>query len=353
MHRTHWLPTRLRRSAAGHHSCAPCRPGGPHLARAVALLLATGACGDFEDPSLVLDLRVLGMRSEPPEVMIDPAVFTPGEQPSFDFVPAVQVCALLADPAEPRRLVWTMRMCPRTRSRRCDEPDEPTFPLGSGVIDDPDEGGTGPCASITAGPDLLMVGAAAVGLDELGGFGSIAVQVELRVQPEAAPPETAVYAAKAARYAAQIPAERTANRNPGLDGILGRRGEEDAGGPLPPGRCGQTSAPEVTAGERIELAPIEAAGARESYLLPTFDGRSRAFVENLRYAWYATAGSWSRDTTGGPKDAVGNEPPLDTAWTAPSDPTVVGDGLDVQLWVVQRDERGGVSWYESCVRVVP
>jgi hypothetical protein len=25
----------------------------------------------------------------------------------------------------------------------------------------------------------------------------------------------------------------------------------------------------------------------------------------------------------------------------------------VQLWVVQRDERGGVSWYESCVRVVP
>ena len=26
---------------------------------------------------------------------------------------------------------------------------------------------------------------------------------------------------------------------------------------------------------------------------------------------------------------------------------------DVDVWVIQRDERLGVRWYESCIRVVP
>ena len=27
--------------------------------------------------------------------------------------------------------------------------------------------------------------------------------------------------------------------------------------------------------------------------------------------------------------------------------------LDVPLWIIQRDERGGTAWFESCVRVIP
>jgi hypothetical protein len=37
-------------------------------------------------------------------------------------------------------------------------------------------------------------------------------------------------------------------------------------------------------------------------VVPTFEGGSRTFTENLRYQWLATAGSWSRAETGGPRD---------------------------------------------------
>jgi hypothetical protein len=31
----------------------------------------------------------------------------------------------------------------------------------------------------------------------------------------------------------------------------------------------------------------------------------------------------------------------------------VPETRDLPLWIIQRDERLGVAWYESCVRVVP
>src|SRR5690606_22747649 len=102
-----------------------------------------------------------------------------------------------------------------------------------------------------------------------------------------------------------------------------------------------------------EVEPLEPQGAREDYVVPTFDGGSRMLTENLSYAWYATAGEWNRENTGGPRDFAGNAPPLDSTWTAPTDPEIVGAGLDVALWMVQRDERGGQTWYHSCLRVVP
>jgi len=86
--------------------------------------------------------------------------------------------------------------------------------------------------------------------------------------------------------------------------------------------------------------------------VPTFDGGATMLHEALTYQWLATAGSWKRSSSGGPKDPFGNEPELDTTWTAPA-ASAVGDGLDVSLWVVQRDERLGEAWYETCVHVHP
>ena len=34
-------------------------------------------------------------------------------------------------------------------------------------------------------------------------------------------------------------------------------------------------------------------------------------------------------------------------------PTGAGGAEDVSLWIIQRDERLGVHWYESCIRVMP
>ena len=140
---------------------------------------------------------------------------------------------------------------------------------------------------------------------------------------------------------------------PGLDEILlGREDDPEPIEPVTPLRCADAGATPtvVEAGEQILFLPVEPDDVREDYVLPTFDGGSRMFTENMTYAWFATAGEWSRETSGGAKDPVGNVPKLDTTWVAPED---LDEVLDVDLWVVQRDERGGLAWYEMCVRVEP
>jgi hypothetical protein len=56
--------------------------------------------------------------------------------------------------------------------------------------------------------------------------------------------------------------------------------------------------------------------------------------------------------TGGPRDLAGNQAPLFTDWGAPRAEDI-GEGLDVPIYLVQRDERLGATWYETCVHVVP
>ncbi|HEX6659678.1 MAG TPA: hypothetical protein VF065_16420, partial [Ilumatobacter sp.] len=103
---------------------------------------------------------------------------------------------------------------------------------------------------------------------------------------------------------------------------------------------------EVARGEQIEIEPVESPTVRETYVVPTFDGGSRTFTENLRYSWAATGGNFSDRITGGAKDIFGNEPLLRTRWRAPREPGTI------RMWIVQRDERGGTSWTERTV-VVP
>src|SRR5207237_5068334 len=122
---------------------------------------------------------------------------------------------------------------------------------------------------------------------------------------------------------------------------------------LPLGRCVEQAAPiELAAGQTLRLEPIEPASVREVYTVPTLDGGEQQFTESLTYQWLASAGSFSEGSTGGPRDVVGNPAPLFTDYKAPPARDLAGP-TDVQLWIVQRDERLGAEWYEACVRVVP
>ena len=80
-----------------------------HAALALALATAAG-CGEFESPSIVLDLRVLGMSAGPPEVIVPP---DPSEVSLAD-LPAIEVCALVADPREGCDLTYDFTACPPT-----------------------------------------------------------------------------------------------------------------------------------------------------------------------------------------------------------------------------------------------
>lgn len=92
------------------------------------------------------------------------------------------------------------------------------------------------------------------------------------------------------------------------------------------------------------------AGAR----VPTYDEANQTFQytfvleESLTYHFFATDGSWSNETTGGKqsrffKDKKVSE--ISSRWTPPSlDQEGDPETKDASLWVVVRDDRGGVDW---------
>jgi hypothetical protein len=320
----------------------------------MACLLASLSvgCGDFESKSIVLDLRILAINADPPEVVAD---FDPDNPENTD-LPDVELCALVADPGESRSLRYNMVACPPRNDGRCSDPNQPFIDIGFGTVEDPEEASSAVqiCQTLVGSPALAPVIEASISVDNLSGFGGIPIQVEFWTMPDGGTfPDDAVFGVKEILFAPRIPDQRVQNTNPHLDEIKVTRLSDESETTLPLGRCGEVTPLEVSPGEEIELLPVEPEGVREDYVVPTFDGDVRYFTENMRYAWFATAGEWSPENTGGPKDNVGNEPKLESKWTAPEDADEIGTGLDVRMWIVMRDERGGNAWYESCVHVAP
>lgn len=331
----------------------PAEGPGPALPQRAAIVVATvlfAACGSFEDPSIVLDFRILAMTAQPPEQVVPIDV----DDPTAVELAPVELCALISDQEQIRAIEWSMTACRPRGDRRCDDPEDTAFAVGAGVLDDPETASTPQraCATLEPGPELAAVLQETIANDDLSGFGGVDVNVMLRAVPAGAGEDDAVYGAKAVRFSPLLPADRVANANPTLDRIEVDRGDGVAT-ELPLGRCADQPAPlELRSGASIGLLPVEPAGAREDYVVPTFDGGSRAFTEYLRYQWLAGDGDWSGANTGGPRDVAGNQPELDTEWRAPN----LDDGAEpalVPLWVIQRDERGGGAWFESCARVSP
>lgn len=320
------------------------------LAAYAPFALALAACDPgFENPTEVLDLRPLAMVVEPPEQVLDldPQNLPSPEQLLARLQPAT-VCGLVGDPIE-RAVQWKMTLCVEDRDVRCDE-SRPKVLLGSGVMPDPERALPRPqmCARVEPNLALLLVLQSAIEADPLAGFSGIDLLVSWELEAEGQP---TLYAGKRLRYAARVPAERTANHNPTLTELRVRQGEEER--PLALGRCADQAAPlTVRAGERVELVPIEPEGLRETYVLPTFEGEVRQFTETIEYQWYTSSGTFASLGSGGKRDAFGNLPSVDNTFRAKAAKDV-SEAIDAELWIVQRDERLGEAWYQSCIRVTP
>jgi hypothetical protein len=121
---------------------------------------------------------------------------------------------------------------------------------------------------------------------------------------------------------------------------------------VPPFASGASAGATVSRGATVKLRAAWAACAEdasctgaERYLV--FDPDTRALVEKreaIRVAWFATAGTLQDDSGGRGADEA-DQTSLDNVWTAPS------DAGQVRLWLVIRDDRGGVGWEEVLVRV--
>jgi hypothetical protein len=328
------------------------------VTRALILAAVLAGCGTFQDPDIVLDLRVLAVEATPPDQVITIDIAQPPDPIDVlaQLVPT-QVCALVADPGADRRLRWSMAMCPfgaNATGKRCSDATK-TVQVAQGTIDDPDTTVPAPmlCASVAADASLLGVLVNALAIADFGGLGGIDFDLELRVGGELDDPALDVFTSKTLRVLPRIPATVTANHNPTIDhvdmAIDGRAGAM----PIPLARCVDNPAPpELPPATKIRLTPVEPGDARETYVAPTIDGTGQTFTESLTYQWTASAGSFSSGSTGGPHDLAGNPSPLFTDFKTP-DAADLAEPTDITIWIVQRDERLGVHWFETCVRAVP
>lgn len=88
-------------------------------------------------------------------------------------------------------------------------------------------------------------------------------------------------------------------------------------------------------------------GCRGSEPYVHFDPLSRKLKdrrEAMRLSWFASAGEFEHDRTGRSEAEAGDRE-SDNRWTAPA------TRGDVRLWVVLRDDRGGVGWGSYRLRV--
>ncbi len=341
-----------------------------HLVAIAALL--TG-CTVFEDPTVVLDLRVLAMTAEisdpnlfssryGPDQVVDVDLEMPMTADILAQLRPTTVCALVADPNKNRPLRWAMTLCLLDEEGRCDR-ELPFIELGAGIIGDPELASSAqrPCGSIepAAYPaTILAMLREAVKANPVQALGGIDYTVVFSIGA-VEDRSTDVYATKHLRISPRIPAERQANLNPSFDYVdaaqLGGIAVILPGTPTnspATGRCaelGPSEIPTLNPGARLTLFPIEPEGTREDYVVPTLDGKTAMLTETVSYQWFATHGSWSDEFTGGGRDLLGNQSLLGSDWLAPR--AIAGGSLIVSLWMIQRDERYGVSFFESCVEI--
>ncbi len=322
--------------------------------KTISLLALVAACGSFENENIVLDTRVLAMTATPPDQIVDVDLANPQDPVVLlgQLVPA-EVCALVADPSFDRQLRYSLTLCVLNNSERC-RGSSPQVVLAQGMLDDPDITIPTPRMCTTVMPDgnLLGVLLKALDGDVFQGLGGVDYAIVLRVGGVGVDPELDLFASKTLRVSPRIPVGRSQNHNPmivGLDAALDGINPL----PLPMGRCVDQSAPlELVPTQRVRLTPTEPDGVRETYVVPTIDGMQQTFTESLTYQWLAGAGGFSSGFTGGPRDFSGNPAPLFTDFRAPKAEDL--DGVtDIPLWIIQRDERLGAQWYESCIRVRP
>ena len=110
-------------------------------------------------------------------------------------------------------------------------------------------------------------------------------------------------------------------------------------------RASWPSCPELPECEGDECEKPVACGGSEPYVY--FDPATRDVIvrrEEMRVSWFATAGAF-RDGRTGRTEAEADEIETENVWTAPEQPG------EVVLWVVLRDDRGGVTWQSYRMQV--
>lgn len=316
----------------------------------LALLLLAACTPDFEKSWRVLDLRVLAIQAEPAEVLASR---------STTELPPVQITALAVDPRVPatQAVDWELWAC-TPEGFTCEDAVQRVLIKKDRTPLDQIQ------ASYTIGQDLLL---AAIQNDTLRGFGgSVPVKVHLLINgstdsaegvkrlvyslhewPTVDPPAEGTLSGACRSDGAACDkglvcdASNVCRRTPNLNPTLT---EVTADGKSIPDPY------EVRTEQEITLLPKSPTADKETYWVFDFKGGTQQLEEYLTYSFFVTSGDLSHPTTGGkPSPFLINKKVYDltSVWT--TDKTA----SDATVWVVVRDDRGGVGWISYPVTVAP
>jgi hypothetical protein len=340
---------------------------------ALGLVALGAACtDDVTSPTLVEDLRVLAVRAEPPELLFERDELVAGPARAVHFE------ALVVDPRG-LPMVYDWQFCPIESSETCGDYERKRAAAPAGYAEALDAargqrlgGSAAPApggAQVMGGfdvaitPPLFGYHLLSSGLG-LGNGGWASAVLTLAAGPEAnretlrAQKRVVLGARDLAAFNSELatvgvsvcpdPAQalpagclplrpRTPNRNPEILGMEIARGAA-ATTPFAP----VTGAIDLVPNEKIRLRPVVAPDAEEPYqtIESTLEG-SRLYVadrrEELVVSWFATSGEFEE-----PQTAVQISKRIDNIYTAPAPGP--GAPAPTAIFVVIRDQRGGVAW---------
>lgn len=342
------------------------------FAMVVLALVASGCVGGQDNPTMVKDLRVLGMRFEPPEVLmkgcdvqllLNASGFLDGGQSLdggaqldagipfqllVDLITPVEFTGLIADPTGAGRMLdYRLSACANRGDRACNTEGDfveissgqttagevavrmefqldggrplPLKTLGDGVVD----GGT---------PLLFEV----LNQDTFKGLGGIRIPVVLEVSA----PDTGerIYAQKLMVYTCKFFPSMTQNVSPVLPGLT------FAGEPWP-----ENEVREVSGYSEVRFEAEDFSALEEFYVVPSLELQPVELTESWKITWLTNSGSMSDYNTGG-TDVGGQSERHRSTWRPDQSATTP---REVDFTFVVRDGRGGSSWTQRKVRWTP
>lgn len=275
----------------------------------------------FTPQSIIQDLRILGVRSDPPEALVD---LDAGS------VPSVAVRVLVAEPTGPANdAVVSALLC---------VPADAGCPPGSPQMTAPADANGEASFTVQATPELVRASRDA---DPLLGFGGIRVQLDVSAST---PTRNAGVARKTLLYTPQS-SGTTPNHGLEISGIELTRASSlvqtaPAGGQVI-----------ISTGLAFGVRPILAPGSIEQYQTTTLDGRTVTLIEHISYNFYGTPNLLFGDVVQG--TSPGNLQGGDVAdEPGPGDPQPTNGLVRFQayrntleyFWIVARDGRGAEAW---------
>ncbi|HEY0707401.1 MAG TPA: hypothetical protein VGG33_11425 [Polyangia bacterium] len=351
---------------------------------ASVIVLASACAEDPPTPALVEDLRILAIRAEPPELLVDRLAdqADPANQQAVTFE------ALVMDPrGGPMRFAWSF--CPVDSNQTCGDFDERRKHAPAALHNVLDlaraqtlsgEALPGELVTSPAGLERFTVPVAGelfayhladsgFGLGN-GAWASAVLAVKGATETLTAQKRVVLAARDLAQWNPELAAfgwqictgdatplgclplrPRVPNRNPVFAGLEVARGAL-ATAPFEPLEMPVTQPGTnpllVAPGETLRLRPVFSADSEESFQTIESTLASDQLIvadhsEELIVSWFSTAGAFSDEQTARQLSKT-----LDNVFTAPA---VVPPGGMVSVFLVARDQRGGVAWTQVSLQV--